>query len=225
MTGLMLMAGSVLYGIFLIFSGATLIEGLLMLGLFGELIVTWNAMSYLTAIKDYRGILLSFTAAIIITFAVGWLLLRLGVPHVIALLVAVSVGYGIMLLWDVVIVPIFSAGKLKRLFLPALGGCLSSAGVYRTVYESWTVRASCHHVDRSDPGAGEGAFLRSAVSRRPGAGRLSDDSCDDSQFCPYQLRSIFIRNTGITTACSTTEVRSVTLCRQAKRCCGCLAWS
>lgn len=39
-TGLMLMAGSVLYGIFLIFSGATLIEGLLMLGLFGELIVT-----------------------------------------------------------------------------------------------------------------------------------------------------------------------------------------
>ena len=80
-------------------------------------------------------------------------------------------------------VPIFSAGKLKRLFVPALGGCLSSAGVYRTVYESWAVRASCHHVDRSDPGAGEGAFLRSAVSRRPGAGRLSDDSRDDRQFC------------------------------------------
>ncbi len=102
-TALMLVAGGVLYGIFLLFSGATLVEGLLMLWLFGELVVTWNAMSYLTAIKDYRGILLSFLTAIVVTFVTGWLLLYLGVPHVVGLLMAVSVGYGIMLLWDVIL--------------------------------------------------------------------------------------------------------------------------
>ena len=147
-TGLMLMAGGVLYGIFLIFSGATLIEGLLMLGLFGELIVTWNAMSYLTAIKDYRGILLSFTAAIIITFAVGWLLLRIGVPHVIALLVAVSVGYGIMLLWDVVLLyRNFPQGSLSAFlflrwvdaFLPlAFTGLFMNLGLFAHLVIMWT---------------------------------------------------------------------------------------
>ena len=57
-TGIMLVAGGILYGIFLIFSGAGLMDSLLCLWLFGELTVTWNAMSYLTAIKDYRGIML-----------------------------------------------------------------------------------------------------------------------------------------------------------------------
>jgi len=60
-------------------------------------------MSYLTAIKDYRGIMLSFTAAIVITFISGWVLLMLGIPHVEALLIAVAVGYGVMLLWDVIL--------------------------------------------------------------------------------------------------------------------------
>lgn len=59
-SGLMLIVGGILYGVFLIFSGAGLLDGFLCFGFFGELIITWNAMSYLTAIKDYRGILLAF---------------------------------------------------------------------------------------------------------------------------------------------------------------------
>ena len=111
-TGIMLVAGGILYGIFLIFSGAGLLDGLLCLWLFGELTVTWNAMSYLTAIKDYRGIMLSFTAAIVITFISGWVLLMLGIPHVEALLIAVAVGYGVMLLWDVILLyQYFPKGK------------------------------------------------------------------------------------------------------------------
>lgn len=35
------------------------------------MIVNWNAMSYLTAIKDYRGILCSFLAAIALAFGLG----------------------------------------------------------------------------------------------------------------------------------------------------------
>ena len=85
-TGLMLIAGGILYGIFLIFSGVGLIDKFLCFELFGELIVTWNAMSYLTAIKDYRGIMLSFLAAIAVTFLSGALLLFLGISHVEALM-------------------------------------------------------------------------------------------------------------------------------------------
>lgn len=77
-TGIMLIAGGILYGIFLIFSGVGLVDKLLCFGLFGELIVTWNAMSYLTAIKDYKGILLSFSAALVVSFVVGFLLLIIG---------------------------------------------------------------------------------------------------------------------------------------------------
>ena len=49
---LMLLIGCILYGIFLLFSGATLLQGLLCLWLFAEMILNWNGMSYLTAIKD-----------------------------------------------------------------------------------------------------------------------------------------------------------------------------
>ena len=53
---ILLTSGTVLFGIFLLFSGATLLQGLLCLWLFNVMTVNWNAMSYLTAIKDYRGI-------------------------------------------------------------------------------------------------------------------------------------------------------------------------
>ena len=100
---IMLLTGCVLYGTFLLFSGVGNIDKFLCLWLFGELVVVWNAMSYLTAIKDYKGIMISFTAAVGITFVLGWLLLLAGIPNVEALLLAVCVGYGSMLLWDVVL--------------------------------------------------------------------------------------------------------------------------
>ena len=67
-TTLMLAVGAVLYAVFLLFSGATLMQGLLCLWLFLEMIVNWNAMSYLTAIKDYQGIMWSFVAAVVVAF-------------------------------------------------------------------------------------------------------------------------------------------------------------
>ena len=116
-SGLMLIVGGILYGVFLIFSGAGLLDGFLCFGFFGELIITWNAMSYLTAIKDYRGILLAFIAAIVVTFLTGWILLMTGIPHVEALLIAVSVGYGVMMVWDVALLyQYFPAGNVSAFF-------------------------------------------------------------------------------------------------------------
>lgn len=116
-SGLMLIVGGILYGVFLIFSGAGLLDGFLCFGFFGELIITWNAMSYLTAIKDYRGILLAFIAAIVVTFLTGWILLMTGILHVEALLIAVSVGYGVMMVWDVALLyQYFPSGNVSAFF-------------------------------------------------------------------------------------------------------------
>lgn len=94
---IMLVAGTVLYGVFLLFSGATLLQGLLCLWLFNIMIVNWNGMSYLTAIKDYRGILCSFAAAIGVACLCALAALALG------LLGSIALGYGVMLVWDVVL--------------------------------------------------------------------------------------------------------------------------
>ena len=100
-TGILLVVGGILYGIFLLFSGINLLNQFLCLEFFGELIVTWNAMSYLTAIKDYKGILISFVTAVFVSLIAGFLLIVIGIPHVEAMMIAVTLGYGIMLLWDV----------------------------------------------------------------------------------------------------------------------------
>lgn len=100
---LMLALGALLYGVFLLFSGASFAQGLLCLWLFSTMIVNWNAMSYLTAIKDYRSILLSFLCAIGVALVVGCLLLWLGAPAVEGMLMAISFGYGTMLVWDAVL--------------------------------------------------------------------------------------------------------------------------
>ena len=100
---IMLVAGTVLYGVFLLFSGATLLQGLLCLWLFNIMIVNWNGMSYLTAIKDYRGILCSFAAAIGVACLFALAALALGLPPVEGLLASIALGYGVMLAWDVVL--------------------------------------------------------------------------------------------------------------------------
>ncbi len=86
------------YGAFLLASGATFCQGLLCLWLFAELVVCWTAMSYLTALKEYRGILIAFAAAVGAAFGAGWVLVFwLGVPVVEGFLAATALGYGVML--------------------------------------------------------------------------------------------------------------------------------
>ncbi len=102
-TTLMLAVGAVLYAVFLLFSGATLMQGLLCLWLFLEMIVNWNAMSYLTAIKDYQGIMWSFVAAVVVVFLSACAMMALGLPQVESLLAAVAFGYGVRMVWDVVL--------------------------------------------------------------------------------------------------------------------------
>ena len=146
-TVIMMAIGSVLYGIFLIFSGATLLQGILCFVLFNELIIVWNAMSFLSAIKDYRGIFLSFLTSVAVSVLLGALLLWLGLPAIEALLFSVSVGYGVMLIWDVILLhryfPHTSLGAFTFLrwideFLPlALSGLFMNIGMFSHLVIMW----------------------------------------------------------------------------------------
>ena len=141
------MAGGVLYGIFLIFSGINLILIGINLGLFCELIIVWNAMSYLTAIKDYKGIMLSFLAAVLVTFVTGYIFLKLGMSYEIGMMLAVFTGYGVMLVWDMILLysyfPQSSASAFLFLrwidqFLPlAFTGLCINLGLFAHLVIMW----------------------------------------------------------------------------------------
>lgn len=144
---IMLVAGTVLYGVFLLFSGATLLQGLLCLWLFNIMIVNWNGMSYLTAIKDYRGILCSFAAAIGVACLCALAALALGLPSVEGLLASIALGYGVMLAWDVVLLyryfpqsdrsPWLFLQWLDRYMPLALTGLLTNLGLFAHLVIIW----------------------------------------------------------------------------------------
>ena len=143
----MMILGSILYGVFLFFSGATLLQQLLCFVFFNELIIVWNAMSYLSAIKDYRSIFLSFLTSILSIFLIGFILLWCGLPAIESLLFAVTVGYGIMMVWDVMLIQgyfpesdigAFTFMKWIDEFLPlALSGLLINIGMFGHLVIMW----------------------------------------------------------------------------------------
>ena len=146
-TVLMMTAGSILYGGFLIVSGATFLQGVLCFILFNELIIVWNAMSFLSAIKDYKGIFLSFLTSVAVSLLVGALLLYRNLPVIESLLFAVTVGYGVMFIWDVILLhryfPKSDQGAFEFLrwidaFWPlALSGLFLNIGMFAHLVIMW----------------------------------------------------------------------------------------
>lgn len=92
----MLFLGGIPYGMFLLFAGIPFVYQVLCLTLFGELVIVWTQMNYLTAIKDYKGILLTFAGALAAAWIVGGLLLACGMEPVAAMLLSVGIAYGCM---------------------------------------------------------------------------------------------------------------------------------
>lgn len=146
-TVLMMAIGSILYGVFLGFSGATLVQGILCFMLFNELIIVWNAMGFLSAIKDYKGIFLSFLTSVAVSLLSGALLLWRGFSVVESMLFAVTLGYGVMLVWDVILLhryfPHTSLGAFSFLkwvdsFWPlALSGLFMNIGMFAHIVIMW----------------------------------------------------------------------------------------
>ena len=81
--------------------GFTLV--VLNLMLFCELIVVWMATSYLTAIKDYRSILIAYFLAIGTSFLVSWVAYRILGPTLEGFMLGVAFGYGVMIIYSVLL--------------------------------------------------------------------------------------------------------------------------
>lgn len=139
--------GSIIYGIFLTFSGVTVLQWILCYTLFGVLIIVWNAMNFLSAIKDYKGIVLSFAASVLVSLITGGALLACGLPTLEALLLAVDLGYGVMMILDVILLHRHFAytpsssfsflGWFDR-FLPlALSGLFMNVGMFAHLIIMW----------------------------------------------------------------------------------------
>ena len=99
-SSLLIVIGAVLYGIFLSFTGEDLYGIVICIILYGELVLVWNQINYLTAVKDYCGILLAFFFAVVIALAgcyIGLVVLKLHVIH--CMLTTVAAAYGIMAVW------------------------------------------------------------------------------------------------------------------------------
>ncbi|MEG2857118.1 MAG: exopolysaccharide Pel transporter PelG, partial [Clostridia bacterium] len=103
--GIMLVIGAVGYGIFLHFAGIPLSYQIMSFMLFMTLIVVWTEINYLTAIKDYKNIMLAFATAVVASFLLGIIFIWLfHIPTVIALMSAICIGYGIMMVWYFVLI-------------------------------------------------------------------------------------------------------------------------
>ncbi len=96
---IMLVAGAVLYGIFLLFSGVPLIYQILCLWFSLILIVVWMEIVYLTALKDYKGIVLAFTISLMLGFLCALILVVIGWVSIVSLMLCIIIAYGTLMVW------------------------------------------------------------------------------------------------------------------------------
>ena len=114
---LMLALGSVLYAVFLWNSGIPYLYQFFCLILFGELVVVWTQINYLTAVKDYANIIRTFFYALTMAFLVGYILVRAGLAIIPTLLFTITVAYGIMMVWYyLLLLSYFPKGKGSSLY-------------------------------------------------------------------------------------------------------------
>ncbi|MCR5419399.1 MAG: exopolysaccharide Pel transporter PelG [Lachnospiraceae bacterium] len=86
----------VMYGIFLLFAGAKPAQSILCLWLSMILIVVWTEMIYMTALKDFQAIVLTFAISLMLGFLVALILVIIGKVSIETCLLSVILGYGVL---------------------------------------------------------------------------------------------------------------------------------
>lgn len=95
--GLVLIIGGLAYGTFLYFSGVPFAYQVLSFLFYMTLLVVWMEMNYLTAVSDYKNVIYTFAAAILILFGMGFALTRFTrIDTTVAMLSSAWVAYGVM---------------------------------------------------------------------------------------------------------------------------------
>ena len=93
----LMIPGGILYGLMVSTADLTFAQKLFNWMLFMELIPVWLLMSYITAARDYRSILLAFFCGVLTALCGGPLLRLLGMDVLTALMMGLTIGYGVML--------------------------------------------------------------------------------------------------------------------------------
>lgn len=148
--------GGVPYGAFLLLSGLSAELVLLNELLFLELVVVWLEMGYLTAVKDYKGVLGVYAGSIAASLVVGWLVCLGGKGSMTGLLASVCVGYGLMMALDLWLLGRSFPGRGGRYFAwlawvdryPSLVviGLMSCVGLFAHLVLGWTNQAVSKHI-------------------------------------------------------------------------------
>lgn len=145
---ILMVIGGIFFSIFLYFTKIPFLYGILNFLLFQELIIVWTQMNYLTAIKDYKGIMVAFLVALLIGLSIGYLMACIfHMPAIPTLLGCICFSYGIMILWYHVLLlqyfPIGTGSKLEFLIwldkYPALFFCglFVSIGMFGHLLLMW----------------------------------------------------------------------------------------
>ena len=91
--------GGVLYGIFLAFAGISFSLCIMNFLFFMELLVVWTQMNYLSAIKDYKGIMIGYIIATVLSVVTAVVLCSFFEVSLISLMISVTTGYGVMVIF------------------------------------------------------------------------------------------------------------------------------
>ena len=109
---LLLVVGGIGWGVFLYISQLPLLYSVLSFVLFCEGVVVWIQVNYVTAIKDYKKILVGFLLGISVGLTVGYILTRFNYDVVAALLIGAVISYGItMVVFTIVLTQYFPTGR------------------------------------------------------------------------------------------------------------------
>ena len=108
------MLAVIIWGPFMIFSGAGPVYSFLGFILFCELIVVWTLIGFISAIKDYIHIIVVFALGVLAAALSGLVLVYTQMNVITSMLIAVYIGYGVMILGY------YSA--MKRYFPESQGG-------------------------------------------------------------------------------------------------------
>lgn len=84
------------FGVFLIFAGISWVRSLLCLWFAMTLIVVWTEMIYMTALKDYKSIVLSFTISLMLGFLLALIFVLFGFVSIETMMFSMIVSYGIL---------------------------------------------------------------------------------------------------------------------------------
>ncbi|MEA3350793.1 MAG: exopolysaccharide Pel transporter PelG [Chloroflexota bacterium] len=114
---LLLIVGAPGWAVFLYLSKLPIEYSLLSFALFCESLVVWMQINYVTAIKNYKSILIGFASGVLAGLLIGYLFVRLNFDVVGSLLVGACIGYGIMLIVYTIVLhkyfPMGSGSSLK----------------------------------------------------------------------------------------------------------------